>query len=131
MSKYSSTFLGTVKSYNGSNENPAKADKNGNMPVLLHPVAGQCPDKRIIAGTVAINEGMQINKSYLITCTETEPDEEHGRQFNYTVVSEASLVEILQATQFLGAPSLVPVMDANDEANDDVVVDENGDVIEE
>jgi hypothetical protein len=131
MSKLTTTFLAAVKSFNGSKDNPASPDKNGNMPVLLHPVAGSCPDKRIIAGTVALNEGMQINKTYLISCVETDTDEEFGRQFNFTVIAEASIMEIMQAPNFLGQPSLIPVMEEGEAApqEDEVVLDENGDVI--
>jgi hypothetical protein len=114
MNKITTTFLATVKSFTNG-----EADKNGNLPVILNPVAGKCPDKRVIAGTVALNDGMQINKTYLISCTEGDEDPEYGRQFNYSVVAEASLMEIVQSTQFLGAPSLIVTETVNQEQEEE------------
>lgn len=108
------TFLATVKPFLGSNENPAKPDKRDLMPVILNPVAGNCPNKRIIAGTVAQRDGMLVNKTYLFTCverpaTEEEIEQGYGRQFNFSVVMEASMIEVMQGVQMLGHPTLIDV----------------------
>ena len=100
-------FLATVASFTGSAEQPASPDKNGKMPVILNVVAGQCPNKRIVAGTIAERNGFVVGKAYLFQATEGEPDAEHGRQFNFTAVKEASLMEVVEAGKLLGPAALL------------------------
>lgn len=106
-------FIGTVKPFSGSKEDPAQPDSNGHMPVILVPVAGKCPSKRVLAGTIALNEGLAINNSYLFTVTETEADEEYGRQFNYSAVMQVGFQDIMSSTQFLGQPVIIDVLESN------------------
>lgn len=119
------TFLGVVKKFNGSNENPANVDTNGYMPVIIVPVAGKCPSKRVLAGTIAFNEGLNVNSTYLFTVAEQEPDEEYGRQFNFTAVKEATLMEIIQAKQFIGSPVVIDVMDSEEDTTENNTSEEN------
>jgi len=50
--------------------NPAefngKEDRNGRKPVMLNPVFGTVPYRRIINGTIAHNLGLEIGKTYLV-----------------------------------------------------------------
>jgi hypothetical protein len=50
--------------------NPAtfngKEDVNGRMPVMLNPVFGLVPYRRIINGTIAHNSGLEVGKTYLV-----------------------------------------------------------------
>lgn len=112
-------FIGTVKPYNGSKNNPAQPDTNGHMPVILVPVAGKCPSKRVLAGTIALNEGLSVNNSYLFTVTETEADETYGRQFNYSAVMQVGFADIMSSTQFLGQPVVIDVMESNGQSQGD------------
>lgn len=109
MSRLNTRFLATVSAFTGSAEQPASPDKNGKMPVILTVVAGQCPNKRIIAGTLAERGGMEIGEAYLFQATEEEPDVEYGRQFNFTAVKKANLMEIIQGGQLLGPAALLDV----------------------
>lgn len=107
MSRLNTMFLATVAAFTGSNENPADADKNGKMPVILNVVAGQCPNKRIVAGTIAERNGFVVGKAYLFQATEGEPTAEYGRQFNFTAIKEASLMEVVEAGKLLGPAALL------------------------
>ena len=107
MSRLNTMFLATVVTFTGTDENPAEADKHGKMPVLLNVVAGQCPNKRVVAGTIAERNNFEIGKAYLFQATETEPDEQYGRQFNFTAVKEATLMEVVEAGKLLGPAALL------------------------
>ena len=110
MSKLNTMFVATVVAFMGTEENPASPDKNGKMPVLLNVVAGQCPSKRVIAGTVAERNNFETGKAYLFSATEGESSMEHGRQFNFSAVKEASLIEVVQAQQLMGPALIIDVV---------------------
>jgi hypothetical protein len=88
------------------------ADKNGHMPVLLNVLAGTCPDKRVISGTVAKQEGFEIGKRYLVAVEETEADATYGRQFNFTNAGELTMGELLESVKTLGKPTVFVTGDA-------------------
>lgn len=120
-------FVATAKLLNPKAGEVAKVDKNGEQSVILVPIAGVCPDKRVISGTVALNEGLAINNTYLISCTEGDVDPEYGRQFNFSIVSNMSVMEIMQSKQHLGEPAIFTT-DLNTEAveqEEAIVVDED------
>ena len=109
---YSNLFVGTVQSFNGSTDDPATPDKHGKMPVIIDVVAGQCPNKRVLSGTVAENANLQAGQSYLIKCQERpikEGEEEYGRQFIYSAVKTVEFNEIMSAYNTLGKPQLMDV----------------------
>ena len=109
MTRLNTMFLATVASFTGSNETPASPDKHGKMPVILNVVAGQAPNKRIVAGTLAERNGYEVGKAYLFQATEGEPDAEYGRQFNFTAIKEATLMEVVEAGKHLGPAALLDV----------------------
>jgi hypothetical protein len=104
-------FLCTAKQFNKIDESTGevKVDKNGLPSVLLNVLAGKAPNRNIISGTIADREGFEIGKSYLVSFNEREADEEHGRQFNFTKVGEASIMDVLQAKAQLGDAVIVSV----------------------
>ena len=111
MSKLAVTFVASVKMYNGSAEKPAKEDKNGEMPVILDVVAGKCPNKRVLSGTVAERAGMESGKAYLMKAEEIDEDPENGRQFRYSTIKELGFSELLEAMSHFGAPQTIDVLE--------------------
>lgn len=110
MSKVVTTFVASVKLFNGSTERPAEEDKNGAMPVILDVVAGSCPNKRVLSGTVAERAGMESGKAYLCKAEEIDSDE-YGRQFRYSTIKELGFSELLEAMSHFGAPKLIEVLE--------------------
>ena len=106
--KTSGMFLATVCKYNGNKENPAKLDSNDLMPVILEPLGGTCPKKRVIVGTVARNMGIEENQVYLFKWTRLEDHEEYGSQFGYVAVTHIpDPLQVITASQSLGEPTIV------------------------
>lgn len=83
-----------------------EADSNGKMPVILRCIAGRIPNRNVLSGTIAENEGFIPGKAYLAQVRETEASDEYGRQFVFTNVSEASMMDIVDAESKLG-PAVV------------------------
>lgn len=83
--------------------NGGAVDKNGNMPIMLRPVAGKLPNRFVISGTIAANEGFEVGDSYLIDITEREPDAQYGRQFQFRkLMTISSPLELVKITKELG-----------------------------
>jgi len=94
------------------------ADKNGKLPVMLRPVAGKLPNKFIIAGTIAENEGFSIGKTYLVQIMEREEDQIFGRQFTYQKLSEVtSPLEIILLQEKLGEGSIFDTLKTTEVKN--------------
>ena len=101
-------FLATVYNYYGNKENPALPDVNDLMPVILEPLGGTCPKKRVIVGTVARNMGIEENQVYLFKWTRLEDHEEYGSQFGYVAVTHiADPIQVITASQSLGDSIIV------------------------
>ena len=100
-----SMFLATVSTYNS---NTATPDKNGLLPMLIDVVAGICPKKRVIAGTVYKNMGLEEGITYLFKFTQLEDDADYGTQYAFTKISVVhDVMQILQATAQLGDATLI------------------------
>lgn len=84
-------------------------DKNGKQPVILTVVAGKAPNRTVLSGTVAESAGFEVGKSYLANCRETAPDEQYGRQFRWTKISEATVMDVIEGTKMLGEPQIFDV----------------------
>lgn len=110
-SKFEATlFVASIKAFNGSNERPAEADENGHMPIIIDVVAGSCPNKRVLSGTVAMRAGMIIGKNYL--CKAEEVDEtDYGRQFRFSTVVQLGIKDLLGSIKLFGAPKLIEVVE--------------------
>ena len=88
-------------------------DKNGKEPVILVPIAGTCPNRNVLSGTVAENMGIETGKTYLFSVREAESDPEYGRRFVFTNVNELSGAETLDVCLKLG-PAVM--LDASENA---------------
>ena len=110
---FTSIIIASINPFTGSDENPATADKNGEMPVILQVVAGKCPNKRVISGTVAKRAGLEVGNSYVISCTEGTPDEEYGRNFNWNRLTDAlGPMDLIKGCAELGDAKLFNVTDS-------------------
>jgi len=131
---FSQLFLATVALFEGPIDMPSEPDKHGKMPVILNLVAGLCPDKRVIAGTVAERAGLIVGQCHLIQVTERPPTDDeiadgYGRQFNFTVVkADLGFSEILQGQKEFGPARLVVVTEgAEDTSEEDAKVQAKAD----
>jgi hypothetical protein len=93
---FNSIIVATVNKFNNGEE-----DKNGKLPVILNVVAGKCPNRNVLSGTVAENAGFEVGETYLIQCREIEPSEEYGRQFVYNKMKSLDVVNILDSIKQL------------------------------
>lgn len=95
----------------GFKKQGSEADSNGVENVILVPLAGKLPSKRVIAGTVALNSGFRINNDdrILVSYTEVEPDTQYGRQFRFTPVGSITTMEFMQAHKDFGEPTIINV----------------------
>ena len=101
-------------SYNGmiiASVNPftkGAADKNGKMPVILNVVAGTCPIRNVLAGTIAESLKIEEGKTYLFSVREGEANE-YGRTFVYSKLKELNAMEIVGAAKELGEAKIFAV----------------------
>lgn len=101
-------FAAKVAAFKGET---AKADVNELMPVILVPIAGTCPHKRVLSGTSADMLGLSEDSVYLFSYTEGEKTEEHGTAINYTVLAELSTnpMDIIQISRELGKAEIIEI----------------------
>ena len=102
-------FVATIKPFRGSNLRPSEEDKNNLTPILLDVVAGSCPNKRVLSGTVAKRAGMIEGNAYLCKYEEIDPTE-YGRQFRFSTVVQLGPSEIIEAVVSLGMPTIIEVV---------------------
>ena len=96
----------------------AEADSNGIMPYYLTPVAGNIPNRNVLAGTVAQNSGFVDGKSYLAKWTRLEDDATYGPQYGWTKVQEVTdPMAIIKAEQELGEGRIFDVVKATSEVS--------------
>lgn len=109
-------FVATIKPFSGSNLRPAEEDVNHLLPVILDVVAGACPNKRVLAGTVAQRAGMDIGRTYLCKFEEADTTD-YGRQFRFSTIKEITDTnEILSCIESLGMPDIIQVVKNEPEA---------------
>lgn len=73
-----------VTEFKGENASP---DKNGSLPMYLHPVAGEIPNRNVLSGTVASQQGFVENKTYLAQWSLGDVDPQYGQQVNWNNIS--------------------------------------------
>jgi len=101
----------TATLYKDEAKTELRLDKNGERPIILIPVGGQIPNRNVLSGTAAANAGFQSNKTYLATYRETTPDEDYGRQFEWTMVQEIhSPIDVIDGCSKLGQPDVFNVL---------------------
>lgn len=100
-----------VVKFNKAQTEPFRADNNGNMPFIGTLLAGKAHNT-IINGTIGIREGIEENVIYMCMNTEA-PDYvnpetgEVSKQWNVTIISKVSPLELVALNQQLGAPQLL------------------------
>ena len=104
MSNSKRSGFAVVKASEFKGEN-SQADKNGNNPVYLHPVSGVIPNRNVLSGTVADNQGFIPGETYLAQWTKGAIDPEYGQRIDWTVVKELdamSLIDVISGSMFNG-----------------------------
>ncbi len=109
-------FIGKVNQFYGG-----EPDVNGKNPVIIDVLAGKCPNKRVLSGTVAESIGLTVGKIYLMNVYEIEEDVTYGRQFRFNSLGELSVLDFLEIRDKLGRPVLI---DVTNEVLDDLMDDE-------
>jgi hypothetical protein len=84
-------------------------DKNGFAPILLDCLAGRSINRSIISGTVANTIGIKPDCVYLVSVSETEPDDQYGRQFNFKPILEIGALDIADMFAKFGPAHIVDV----------------------
>ena len=84
-------------------------DKNGKAPYIFKVIAGKAPNRTFQSGTITEKAKLELNKAYLMQVTETKPSDEHGRQFQWTKVTEMSALEVIDASLKLGNAHIIDV----------------------
>ena len=110
----SEVFVAAVKPFNGSNIRPSEEDKNHLLPIILDVVAGNCPNKRVLTGTVAQRGGMIEGNTYLFKYEEIDANE-YGRQFRFSTIVQMDASQILESIKTLGMPGIIEVTENNPE----------------
>lgn len=89
--------------------NQGTTDKNGKEPVILNVIAGKCPNRTVLAGTIAETMGIEIGKTYLFSVREGNPDEQYGRRFVFSSLKELQAMEIIEGQKMLGVSEVFSV----------------------
>ena len=82
-------------------------DKNGAEAIILSPVAGNIPWKRVMAGTVAQQQQIFDGGVYLLSYAENAPDPVNGRQFSYENLGELKGFDLIKTAKEVGAPFII------------------------
>lgn len=104
MSTFSGMIIASVNDF--TNGTP---DKHGKAPVILNVVAGKCPNRHVLSGTVAENMKIEVGNTYLFNVREGAEDAEYGRQFVFNKLKELSVHEIVSAASTLGEAQMFDV----------------------
>lgn len=70
-----------IHTYYGSSEKPSEPDYQGNYPIIIDPLAGSIPSKRVLNGTIASQIGFTQDTVHVVKWQEVDPDPDYGRQF--------------------------------------------------
>lgn len=97
-------FTVSVSQFNGSNDRPAKEDKNGLMPVVITSLDGsELPTRaRVLSGTVAQRAGLEPGKSYMVNVVKTgestyfdsEGTEQTGENYSINPLRELTFADL-------------------------------------
>ena len=104
MNKLTGLAVVAISNFQGKD---AQADINGMNPIYLTPIAGRCPNRNVLSGTIAKSAGLEEGKSYLAKWTKLEDDPEYGVQYGWTKVQEiTNPLDVINAEEKLG-PGLI------------------------
>lgn len=108
----------TIKGAEGDrvNSDGYKVDKNGKLPIMLTLLSGECPvahsshKGQLLSGTIAERLKIEPGKTFFLSIT-SEPDEEYGATFQYSVLaSNMSPLDIINTQKELGTPRVINVV---------------------
>lgn len=86
-------------------------DKNGKYPVMLQIIAGKCPNRQVLSGTVAERADIEVNKTYLMQVRESGTDKQFGTDFTFVKIKELTTgADIVEACKNLGKPEIETVL---------------------
>lgn len=93
-SKNSGFAVIKVSEFRGKESGP---DKNGEMPKYYHPVAGSIPNRNVVAGTVAKDQGFKEGKTYLSQWVKdtNNIDPVYGPRYNFIPLKELDGLEMV------------------------------------
>lgn len=121
MNKNTGLAIVAVSQFQGKE---AQADVNGLNPIYLTPIAGRCPNRNVLSGTVAKSAGFEEGKSYLAKWTRLEDDPDYGVQYGWTKVQEISdPLAVINAEEKLGAGL---IFNADSSTHEEVTADMTG-----
>ncbi len=92
-------FIGTVSMFNSKDVQP---NVHGLLPLIIEPICGPCPYKRVIDGSVARNMGIMEGNTYMFKFTQLEDDPTYGAQYAFTKIAQPDVLQIMQAQTMLG-----------------------------
>lgn len=103
---FNQLVLAAVTPFNGTNS----TDKNGKDTVMLQCIAGQMPNRNVLAGTVAENMGIKIGHTYLLDVREQGEHVKFGKDYTFIKVKEIdSALDIVKTAKELGDPIILTV----------------------
>jgi hypothetical protein len=107
-----------VSVFQGSTTRPAKADKNGMLPVILTALSGSLPnDAKVLSGTIADRAGLTVGSVCTIAITTGEQREYEGSMrntYNYLKLADTgSAIATAEANKIVGGSSPSAIKAAN------------------
>jgi hypothetical protein len=101
---FNELVLVNVTKFNGSNT----PDKNGLLPVMLQCIAGKMPNRNVLSGTMASENGFEIGKSYLVNIRECGFDIDFGTDFTFVNLKEVTTSsDIILSAKELGTAEII------------------------
>lgn len=100
---FSSTFVGTIRLYNHSTDDPA-------MDIFkINVLAGKAPNKLLIHREEAEEAGLYLNHCYKVNCTFCEYGNDLTNNFQFEAIKELSALNWGQELNILGTPEIIEV----------------------
>jgi hypothetical protein len=106
MANFNGIFIGKVTAFQKAGQ---LTDANGHQNIILTPIAGKCPSKRVISGSLALTQGFVPGDVVAVSFTEGEVDVDYGRQFGFTNMGRLTTMETLGVVAQFGNPEIVDV----------------------
>lgn len=99
----------STKHYNKGGA-PSNVDVNGNYPIQLTIVAGQCPSRAtVMSGTIAESLGIEAGQTYILQANYRNTNE-YGDNWGHIVLSKLSAADFIQLPALIkafGQPQVV------------------------
>lgn len=119
MAKLNGTAVVSVSTFTGG-ENRGISKKDGLQSVILNPLAGKIPSRRVLAGALAQSAGFVPGAAYIVGFTEGEEQEYEnnigdtvrGRQFNFSNGGKCAPLDVAELMTRWGSPEIINIGDA-------------------